>query len=185
MKGLERVAKDLIKASNGRLSEELSGIRAPERQLVVMIIGNHSAGKSSFINWYVEEDIQKSKVSIETIEINVIMHGKSKQEFNGFNAIKVLPFLKDLYSHDSRQERFPGLMENLVLKSSSSKSRNFENTIFIDTPGLADGNLKYKFDIEDALEWFTHHSDMILVFFDPQGQALCKRTMKLISRLYP
>lgn len=76
-------------------------------------------------------------------------------------------------------------MENLVLKSSSSKSRNFENTIFIDTPGLADGNLKYKFDIEDALEWFTHHSDMILVFFDPQGQALCKRTMKLISRLYP
>jgi GTP1/Obg family GTP-binding protein len=76
-------------------------------------------------------------------------------------------------------------MENLVLKSSSSTSRNFENTIFIDTPGLADGNLKYKFDIEDALEWFTHHSDMILVFFDPQGQALCKRTMKLISRLYP
>lgn len=67
-----------------------------------MIIGNHSAGKSSFINWYVEEDIQKSKVSIETIEINVIMHGKSKQEFNGFNAIKVLPFLKDLYSHDTR-----------------------------------------------------------------------------------
>ena len=55
-----------------------------------MIIGNHSAGKSSFINWYVEEDIQKSKTSIETIEINVIMHGKSKQEFNGFNAIKVL-----------------------------------------------------------------------------------------------
>jgi GTPase SAR1 family protein len=38
-----------------------------------MIIGNHSAGKSSFINWYVDQEIQKTKVSIETIEINIIM----------------------------------------------------------------------------------------------------------------
>jgi GTPase SAR1 family protein len=72
------VAKDLIKASGGTLSESLSGIRAPERKLIVMIIGNHSAGKSSFINWYVEEDIQKAKVSIETIEINLIMKGKAR-----------------------------------------------------------------------------------------------------------
>jgi len=51
---------------------------APERKLIVLIIGNHSAGKSSFINWYVEEDIQKAKVAIETIEVNVIMHGKHR-----------------------------------------------------------------------------------------------------------
>lgn len=78
MTGLERVAKDLIKASNGRMTEGLSKIIAPQRKLVVMIIGNHSAGKSSFINWYVEEDIQKAKVSIETIEVNIIMHGKAR-----------------------------------------------------------------------------------------------------------
>lgn len=59
------------------------------------------------------------------------------------------------------------MLENLILKSSNSRSKNFENLIFIDTPGLADGNLKYKFDIEDTLEWFSKHSDMILVFFDP------------------
>ena len=40
-----------------------------------MIVGNHSAGKSSFINWYIEENIQKAKVSIETVEINIIMQG--------------------------------------------------------------------------------------------------------------
>jgi ribosome biogenesis GTPase A len=32
----------------------------------VMIIGNHSAGKSSFINWYIGEGIQKTGVAIET-----------------------------------------------------------------------------------------------------------------------
>jgi hypothetical protein len=67
----------------------------------------------------------------------------------------VLPFLKDLIDSDRKTERFPGLMENLILKSSASTEKNFENVIFIDTPGLADGNLKYKFNIEEVLEWFT------------------------------
>ena len=69
---------------------------------MVMIIGNHSAGKSSFINWYVGEDIQRAKVSIETIEINLIMNGKHKQEFNGFNACKILPFIKELVDSDRK-----------------------------------------------------------------------------------
>lgn len=54
--GLEKIAKDLLNLSNGRLSE-LNEIRAPQKRLYVMIIGNHSAGKSSFINWYVGENI--------------------------------------------------------------------------------------------------------------------------------
>jgi ribosome biogenesis GTPase A len=154
-KGLEKVAKDLLRMSDGRFKDELSGIIPPERKLVVMIIGNHSAGKSSFINWYVGEDIQRAKVSIETIEINLIMNGKHKQEFNGLNASKFLPFLKDLINTERKEEKFPGLMENLILKTSISTEKNFENVIFIDTPGLADGNLKYKFNIEETLEWFS------------------------------
>ena len=95
--GLEKIAKDLVKLSNGSsVVKNLGGILAPEKKLIVMIIGNHSAGKSSFINWYVGENIQKAKVSIETIEINLIMNGKKKEEFTGFNTVKVLPFLKDL-----------------------------------------------------------------------------------------
>lgn len=53
-----------------------------------MIIGNHSAGKSSFINWYVGEPIQKTSVSIETIEINLVMHGAKRSEISGYNITK-------------------------------------------------------------------------------------------------
>lgn len=182
--GLEKISKDLVRLSHGRLQKTLSPVIAPEKQLMVMIVGNHSAGKSSFINWYVGEDIQKAKVSIETIEVNMIMHGKRREEFNGYNALKLLPFLKDLVDPRSKTERYPGLLENLVLKSSTSRERDFENVIFVDTPGLADGNLRYKFDIEKVLEWFADRSDMVMVFFDPQGQALCKRTMNLVKHLY-
>lgn len=96
----------------------------------------------------------------------------------------MLPFLKDLYDRERKCERYPGLLENLFLKSCTSTAKDFKNLILIDTPGLADGNLHYKFDIEGAFDWFAHHCDVILVFFDPQGQALCKRTMNLLHRLY-
>lgn len=38
----------------------------PRRKINVMIVGNHSAGKSSYINWYIGEKIQKAGVAIET-----------------------------------------------------------------------------------------------------------------------
>lgn len=72
----------------------------------------------------------------------------------------------------------------MTLKVSTSTEKDFENIIFIDTPGLADGNLRYKFNIDDTLEWLAGHSDMILVFFDPLGQALCKRTNNMIKHLF-
>jgi len=95
----------------------------------------------------------------------------------------MLPFLKELVGEDKKTERFPGLLENLILKSTTSNAKDFKNVIFIDTPGLADGNLEYNFRIEDTLEWLSSHCDLVLTFFDPQGQALCKRTMNLVKHL--
>ncbi len=40
-------------------------LRKPRKKISVMIVGNHSAGKSSFINWYIGESIQKTGVAIE------------------------------------------------------------------------------------------------------------------------
>ena len=95
--GLETIAKHMNTLSRGRL--DLQDIRAPQKKLYVMILGNHSAGKSSFINWYVGEKLQSTRVSIETIEINLIMHGRSKTELSGHNVIKLLPFMAELYDY--------------------------------------------------------------------------------------
>lgn len=61
--------------------------------------------------------------------------------------------------------------------------RNFPNIVFIDTPGLADGGLQYKFDIDEVMMWLARHCDIVLVFLDPIGQALCTKTNQLVSRL--
>ncbi len=95
------------------------------------------------------------------------MHGNSQQELNGYNALQMVPFLKDLFDKNEKKEKFPGLLENLFLKSSTSTAKDFKNIILIDTPGLADGNLNYKFNIEDTISWMANHCDLILAFFDP------------------
>ncbi len=48
----------------------------------------------------------------------MIMHGKHKQEINGYNAMRMIPSLKELM--EDKNERFPGLIENLILKTSTS-----------------------------------------------------------------
>ena len=55
--------------------------------------------------------------------------------------------------------------------------------MFIDTPGLADGGLNYRFDVEKVYEWMARHCDLVCVFLDPIGQALCQKTNFLIKRL--
>ena len=38
----------------------------PRNKVTVMIIGNHSSGKSSFINWYCDEAVCRTGVAIES-----------------------------------------------------------------------------------------------------------------------
>lgn len=97
------------------------------------------------------------------------MHGANHSELSGINTTKQMPFLKDLYDPDSKHERYDGLLKNLKIKTSPSVNRHFKNIVFIDTPGLADGGLEYRFDVEEVYMWFAKHCDLILVFLDPYG----------------
>merc|ERR1719239_944048 len=41
----------------------------------------------------------------------------------------------------------------------------------------------YPFDVNEAILWLAELTDMVFVFFDPIGQALCKRTLNLVESL--
>lgn len=54
---------------------------------------------------------------------------------------------------------------------------------FIDSPGLVDGDIMYPFDVNDAIVSFADSADLVFVFMDPMGQALCSRTMSVVKQL--
>ncbi|CAN7985446.1 unnamed protein product [Ixodes hexagonus] len=43
--------------------------------------------------------------------------------------------------------------------------------------------MKYPYDVNETLLWLGQMADLIFVFFDPIGQALCKRTLNLVEAL--
>merc|ERR1719412_1828163 len=66
---------------------------------------------------------------------------------------------------------------------STSKQKKFPLVTFVDTPGLVDGDMNYPFDVNDGILWLGGFVYLIFVFFDPIGQALCKRTLNVVEAL--
>ncbi|KAG2484475.1 hypothetical protein HYH03_016709 [Edaphochlamys debaryana] len=151
-------------------------MRKPRKKISVMIVGNHSAGKSSFINWYIGEAIQKTGVAIETRGFTFVTSGKKRETLQGDATIR-------FYDHLNSFSKFDGIMSNLFTEISTSRDKNFSCVDLIDTPGLVDGEMQYPFNVQDAIVWMADHVDLILIFFDPIGQATCKRTMEVVERL--
>ena len=85
---------------------------APRKKISVVLIGNHSAGKSSFINWYergqcggvcvshcashtcryVEEHVQKTGVAIETQGFTLVTSGKKRETLKGPATLHLFPY---------------------------------------------------------------------------------------------
>lgn len=148
----------------------------PRKKIIVMILGNHSAGKSSFINWYVEEHIQKTGVAIETQGFTFITSGRKRESLTGNATLHLYPHFRPLLE-------FKGVMDYLSAEISTSKQKKFSLVTFVDTPGLVDGDMIYPFNVNSAIIWLGEQADLIFVFFDPMGQALCKRTLNIVEKL--
>ncbi|CAB3985855.1 EH domain-containing 1-like [Paramuricea clavata] len=149
---------------------------APRKKINVLLIGNHSAGKSSFVNWYVEEHVQKTGVAIETQGFTFVTSGRKRESLMGQATLHLYPHFKEL-------KDFSGVVEYLSTEISTSKQKKFSLVTFVDTPGLVDGDMKYPFDVDETILWLGNRADLIFVFFDPIGQALCKRTLNIVEKL--
>ncbi|PVD31260.1 hypothetical protein C0Q70_06672 [Pomacea canaliculata] len=78
---------------------------------------------------------------------------------------------------------FTSVLDYLTTEIATSKQKKFSLVTFVDTPGLVDGDMKYPFDVNKSILWLGDLADLIFVFFDPIGQALCKRTLNLVEKL--
>lgn len=163
----------------------------PRSKIMVMFIGNHSAGKSSFINYYVgETDLLKENIAMETAEVTFISQGKSKVEWQPEATKRHFPFLQitesDLSSaradeYRSLQKCFDKHVRTIV---STSNDRLFPFIDLVDTPGMHDGKtLTLEYSVGNTIKYLADFADLVIVFLDPDKQALVKSTMECVSSL--
>ena len=156
-----------------------ASLHAPRSKVSVMIVGNHSSGKSSFINWYINEKLLGTSMAIETKGLIFVTQGKVKDVWEKEGTLRKFPEIADI----ANELKDPNVVNCLETHFSQSDERLFSMVNFIDTPGLVDGHVEYPFDVNKGIVYMAKHVDKILIFLDPMGKATVTRTMDVIKAL--
>jgi len=120
--------------------------------------------------------VQRTGVAIETQGFSFVTSGRRRESLTGNATLHLYPHFKPL-------QAMPGVVDYLSTEISTSKQKKFPLVTFVDSPGLVDGDMCYPFDVNEAILWLAELCDMVLVFFDPIGQALCKRTLNVVENI--
>eukprot|EP00037_Helgoeca_nana_P009107 m.80138 g.80138 ORF g.80138 m.80138 type:complete len:569 (-) comp19354_c0_seq1:37-1743(-) len=130
----------------------------------IMLLGQYSVGKSTFIRYLIEGDYPGSHIGPEptTDRFIAVMHGLQERRTPG-NAVAV-----------SGDKPFKGLAQFGTaflnkFECSQCPSPILQNITFIDTPGVLSGDkqrIGRSYDFVRVMEWFAEKSDLILLLFD-------------------
>lgn len=149
----------------------------PHRKVVVLIVGSHSTGKSSFANWFFGDSIQKVSAAIETSRFTFITTGRKRQSLDGDSTLRQFDFLKEM-------NEIPYFVDNLQTEMRLPIEDRSTLVTFVDTPGLIADKNRVPYDNEKILLQLSKHSQVIFVFLDPQTQAFCDPLVDFIAKAY-
>ncbi|KAG0368651.1 hypothetical protein BGZ54_001462 [Gamsiella multidivaricata] len=135
-----------------------------EAKPMVLLLGQYSTGKTTFIRHLTECDYPGSHIGVEptTDRFVAVMNGVESRVIPG-NAAAVtadMPFRGLNKFGQAFLTRF---------QVSQCPSPVLENMTLIDTPGILAGNkqrIERGYDFTKTIEWFAERADLILLFFD-------------------
>jgi GTPase SAR1 family protein len=135
-----------------------------EAKPMVMLMGQYSVGKTTFIKYLLEREFPGNRIGPEptTDRFMAIMHSDEDRTIPG-NALALQadkPF---------RSLAMFGTAFLSKFEASCCKSPILERITFIDTPGVLSGEkqrIGRQYDFPRVTEWFAERADRILLLFD-------------------
>lgn len=146
----------------------------------VLMLGNHSSGKSSFINYLFGQDIQKTGVAPTDDGFTLIRHAPSSTDLDG-KAVVTHP---DLPFRELEQFG-QAFVSRLRMKLRPTEM--LKDVMLIDSPGMIDAANQKRdrgYDFIGVVRHFAETADLIIFFFDPDkpgttGESLTAFTESL------
>ena len=202
----EDVHESILAPLNTRLQGPLErrpfteGIPLPS----VLLLGNHSSGKSSFINYVLGRDVQATGVAPTDDGFTVIAPGAEDADRDGPT------FIGDPGFGFAPLRVFgPSFMSHFHLKVRSNLKTQL---LLIDSPGMIDSPASYSpatnswgapgsgpspppplssavdwsttergYDFLRVTQWLAEHADVILLFFDPDKPGTTGETLQCLT----
>jgi GTPase SAR1 family protein len=144
---------------------------------IVLMLGNHSSGKSSFINYLLGEEVQKTGLAPTDDGFTVIAHGDTRDDRDGPGMVNnpELPYTGLRHFGDD-------LVKHLRLKRRPVEL--LRNVILVDSPGMIDeakAESGRGFDFPGVVQWFAERADVVLMFFDPDKPGTTGETLQVFN----
>ena len=156
----------------------------------VFLVGNHSSGKSSFINYILGRKVQTAGVAPTDDTFTVIAPGPKDMDQDGPALIGD----PDMGFANLRQFG-PTLIHHTQLKVRTDV--NNSDFMLVDSPGMIDspaaaaaatatagssaGNsIDRGYDFPGVVRWFANRADVVLLFFDPDKPGTTGETLSVL-----
>lgn len=149
----------------------------------VFLVGNHSSGKSSFINYVMGRNVQTAGVAPTDDCFTVIAPGPADTDQDGPALIGD----PDMGFGNLRQFG-PTLIHHTQLKVRSDIAT--DSFMMVDSPGMIDSPTSYGgmsrddekimdrgYDFPGVVRWFAERADVVLLFFDPDKPGTTGETL--------
>ncbi len=147
------------------------------RQAQVLFLGNHSSGKSSFINHLLEKDLQKTGMAPTDDGFTIITRGSAEDTLDGHAAVS-----NPAFALGHLRNLGPAFLSRLKVRTCDSPF--LQEIRLVDSPGMIDhqgGGPGRGYDFQSAVRTFAESSDLILVFFDPDKPGTTGETMSVFT----
>ncbi|RHY34035.1 hypothetical protein DYB38_008115, partial [Aphanomyces astaci] len=185
MRETSRLEREVLLPLNDKLYGPLN--RAVEDRLpslpFVFLLGNHSSGKSSFINHVLQREVQTTGVAPTDDGFTIISNGSSDHDQDGPALIGD----PDLGFSGLRQFG-PNLIQktNLKIRANIPISNHF---MMVDSPGMIDSPASFHattdqdrgYDFPKVVQWYAERADVILLFFDPDKPGTTGETLSILT----
>jgi len=156
----------------------------------VFLVGNHSSGKSSFINYVLGRNVQTAGVAPTDDCFTVITPGAEDSDQDGPALIGDPDFGFSQLRHFG-----PTLIHHTQLKIRSKISTS--SFMMVDSPGMIDSPMSQNgitngnggdndttmdrgYDFQGVVQWFAERADVVLLFFDPDKPGTTGETLSVL-----
>ncbi len=145
---------------------------------MVLFLGNHSSGKSTFINYLVGQPVQATGLAPTDDGFTILTWGEQRASVDG-PTVTTHPQLElqDLGALG------PAFTSKLALKTLPQEL--LRDVTFVDSPGMIDavGAVNTRgYDFPAAVRAFAERSDLVLFFFDPDKPGTTAEAVSILTQ---